>query len=217
MRNNSKTHLSVHNPYIQALVWNLFPLVGVWFLNWNPFSVLLCYLLESGVIGVFNTFKVTAVTFYGKVPEPVLGVNSVGLFSIPIFIIAFSMLLALNFYGFFHVIGLPITQKTNMLDVIHVIISQREMQLLLTTFFVLNAFSFITEFILPEKYQELTIEQQVVLPFPRVIIVQVLIFIGGLLYVNTGARISMLIVLMALKTIAEWVYIRYKVEDFFTS
>lgn len=209
----SNKDVSIHNPLLQIVVWNLMPLAGVLFFGWAPLTVPVCYALESIVIGVFNSFKLTAVCFFGKKTESAGDINSIGLLSVVFFVTSFSLLLLIQFYGFFHAIGLLVNKNVTPWDVIVQVISRKEISLLITTFAVLNAFSFVTEFILTEKYVERTIGEQFQEPFPRILVVQFLIAIGGLLYVYTESSISMLLVLILLKTASEYILIKYKINE----
>jgi hypothetical protein len=208
--------LSIHNPLLQIVVWNLMPLIGVLFLGWDPFSVPLCYALESIVIGVFNSFKLTAVCFFGKKTESIGDMNSVGLLAVVFFVSSFSLLLLIQFYSFFHAIGLVADKQVTIMQVMQHVITREEVSLLFTTFAVLNAFSFVTEFILPGRYAERTISEQFQEPFPRILVVQFLIAIGGMLYVYTGNKFSMLLVLMLLKTATEYILTKYKIGELFS-
>ena len=109
--------LSIHKPLLQIVVWNLMPLIGVLFLGWDPFSVPLCYALESIVIGVFNSFKLTAVCFFGKKTESIGDMNSVGLLAVVFFVSSFSLLLLIQFYSFFHAIGLVADKQVTIMQV----------------------------------------------------------------------------------------------------
>lgn len=50
---------------ILLIVVNLIPIVGIAFLKWNPFDILILYWLESIVIGIFNFFRIIFAQDYG--------------------------------------------------------------------------------------------------------------------------------------------------------
>ena len=57
MRNfNIKINLK-DKSILMLIVVNLFPIIGVIFLGWNIFEVVILYVLETFIIGLFNILK----------------------------------------------------------------------------------------------------------------------------------------------------------------
>ncbi len=83
---------------IPVILWNLFPFLGVLFLNWKPESVFICYALETIVVGGFNVFRMVAVYYYGLPPKPdETGVTGLAMIPFLLFTISFLCSYSLPF------------------------------------------------------------------------------------------------------------------------
>ena len=50
---------SSYGALVALIVANLIPLVGVLFLGWSVWNILVIYWLENGIVGVFNVLKMS--------------------------------------------------------------------------------------------------------------------------------------------------------------
>lgn len=146
----------------QILLWNAIPYLGVFLWNWSPIMVPVCYLLESVVVGGFTVFKLIIVAVSGSQKNNSYGLNSLGLATVPIFILSYSVILTFLFYGLFAALGL-LNDGGTPFSVLSQIISKSDMLLLLTSFVVLHGYSFVTDFFLSGYYKTVTIDDQFVL------------------------------------------------------
>ena len=72
---------------IPIILWNVFPVAGVFLLGWKPESVFICYALETIVVGIFNAFRMLAIHYNGM---PLIEkADKLGLFLIPFFLFHF--------------------------------------------------------------------------------------------------------------------------------
>lgn len=180
---------------IPVILWNLVPFAGVLFLHWKPESVFVCYALETIVIGLFNVFKLVAVYYYGLPPKPdETGVKGLGI--IPFFIVHyyFFVFVQLSIFfsgssngvsGTFAVLGSLLTDSTYYTA--------------LGAFIINCALNFVNDFILNAKYTRRTMSEQMFEPYPRIIVQQFVVILGGFIFNVTGNGYPVLVIFVALK------------------
>jgi hypothetical protein len=197
---------SARDTLTQIILWNAVPYLGVFLWDWSPIMVPVCYLLESVILGGFTVFKLIIVSVSGNQENREYGLNSLGLVTVPIFILSYSLVLTFLFYGLFAALGL-LNDGGTPFSVLSQIISKNEMLLLLTSFIVLHGYSFVADFFLSGYYKTVTVDDQFVAPFYRAVVVHFIIFIGGLLYVYTKSGLGVLVVLTIIKAFVEWIHL----------
>lgn len=176
---------------IPVILWNLFPLAGVLFAGWKPESVFVCYALETIVVGIFNIFRLLAIHYNG-IPKDEKKLN--GLILIPFFVI--------HFYGFVLVqlqIFFSGTDYGNVFTALAAIVHERSYSIALGAFVLNSLYAFINGFILNARYKQRTMGQQMFEPYPRVLMQQAVVILGGFIFVLTGNGYPVLIVFVALK------------------
>ncbi len=199
------------------ILWNLTPYWGVYFLHWNPLTVFICYALETIVIGIFNAFKLTAVYYFGKEDEENTVIGGVG--AIPIFITSYGLLAYIHLVMFFALSGYQEQfagrKEGNVIVALNYFMDDRTTFLALGVFVVSNAYAFVNDFILTQKYVTISMNEQFTEPFPRVIISQLVVFGGMFLYLLFNESMVIVFVLTSLKIFFELYLRKHKAADIF--
>jgi Family of unknown function (DUF6498) len=186
---------------------NLIPLVGVMFLGWGLFLIMVLYWLENGIIGLFNLPKIALASApVGALPDgPILARTNAlpGLPGRGFFMIFFAF-----HYGMFWVVhgifvfalfrgsGSPFSRTGNPLAV--------ELPgwwtLAAASLFLSHGVSFVTNFLGKREYLAVSPQQQMGEPYSRVVVLHVTILAGGFLVEILGTPVAALVLLVVLKT-----------------
>ena len=174
---------------------NAVPILGVVFLHWTVFSVILLYWTENVIIGGFNVLRMLTA-------DPGDGVVWVGkAFLIPFFCIHFGMFtfihgqLVLAFFGgeafrrsSFHVAGLiqAVGQAGIGYGVLFLVLS--------------HTFSFIHDWLVSGEYRRASIRLLMGQPYSRILVLHFTILFGGFLVQLAGAPVLAVVLLVILKT-----------------
>jgi hypothetical protein len=199
------------------ILWNLTPYWGIYFLHWEPLTVFICYALETIVIGAFNTFKLTAVYYFGK-QDKNNELIFAGFGAIPVFITSYGFLAYLQLMMFFGLSSYGNFAHLNNLSVnivsgIRYFMDDHTTFLALGVFIVSNGYSFVNDFILTQKYTANNMYEQFYEPFPRVVISQCVVFGGMFLYQAFNESMFVIFTLTTLKIYFELYFREHKLSD----
>jgi hypothetical protein len=182
---------------------NTIPLFGVLFFGWNLFSIMLLYWLENGIIGFLNIFKIalargapasggSGFTINGR---PVSSSNKE--ITIVFFILHYGLFWMVHGIFVFLLFGLTLDSEPlsgfRGFDPEGVGIAA--FALLLS-----HGVSFFVNFLGKEEYMTVSPGQQMVEPYPRVVVLHVTILVGGFFADSIGAPLVALVMLVLLKT-----------------
>lgn len=206
---------------ILTLLFNNFiPLLGVVFLGWNLYLIILVYWLENGVIGLFNALKMAMAR--GQAPatekerrfQEWLGLQNSSIFHLfaKLFLIPFFLF----HYGIFWLVhGVFVNVFFGQwLDLAF------RPELLwravpegvwgaLAAMVVSHGSSFVNNYIGAGEYLQATPSQLMSQPYSRVFILHLTIIGGALLVAGLGAPIYSLVLLIVLKTVVDlWTHLR---------
>jgi hypothetical protein len=172
------------------IVANILPIVGALFFNWDIFEIIFIYWCESGIIGFFNILKILIKA------RPIL----LGLF--------LSIFFTIHFGGFMFVhlmfIIALFSKEQNIfisinMDYIYQFIYP------LSALFISHLISFIYNFIGKKEY-ELDIDSldsDMLPPYKRIIIMQFVLILGGMLITLFNNKIIGLVLLIVIKTFVD--------------
>lgn len=201
-----KTSLS-----IQALtVANLLPLLGVVFLGWDAAAIVLLYWIENLIIGFSNILMMILV----KVDSP--GRQLQKLFMIPFFCIHFGGFCAVH--GFFLLVffkigsdseilgsGQPWLGPLVFLQLLFSVVKQLwqsrppGLEWPVLGLVVSHGLSFVKNFLFGQEYLTLKINDIMMRPYKRIVLMHVAIIAGGMLIMMLGSPVALLCVLIFLK------------------
>ncbi|MGD2036255.1 MAG: DUF6498-containing protein [Desulfobacterales bacterium] len=207
------SHKNLQKPSlsIQALtIANLLPLFGVVFLDWDAAAIVLLYWIENLIIGVINIFRMILV----KVESPAGQFQK--LFMIPFFCVHFGGFCAVH--GFFLLAFFKIGPSANALDpgkpwmgplIFLQLLYSVVMQLWQSRppglewpalgLAVSHGISFVKNFLWAKEYRSLKINQIMMRPYKRIVLMHVAIIAGGVFVMKLGSPAGLLCVLIFLK------------------
>jgi len=199
---------------------NVYPIIGVLFFDWNYLSVVVLYIIETFIIGLFNVpkmimargepaqLKSTQKTSNSK--ELALGRGCLKLFLIPFFLFHFNaFVLGQSIFVF------VISNQFGGLDTSFESFSNLEfgMNILLLLFG--HAYSFYFYFIKKKEYLLVSEDQLMLQPYKRIFIQQFTVIFGVFVILATGAPIFFLVMLIVFKLFFD-LRAHYKMKDIFS-
>jgi hypothetical protein len=190
---------------VALVVANLIPLVGVLFLGWSVWNILVIYWLENGIVGVINVLKMAAAT--GEDPtglsaaltlngQPATAMTKVGL--IPFFVVHYGI--------FWFVHGIFVLTLPAFLS----LASDTPMELALGAVLfaavglaISHALSFWWNFLRGGEYRRTTPAALMFAPYRRLVALHLTIIFGALAVSLTGAPIAAVAILVGIKTLLD--------------
>jgi hypothetical protein len=217
------SHKNLQKPSlsIQALtVANLVPLFGVVFLGWEAAAIVLLYWIENLIIGLFNVIRMILV----KV-ESAAG-QFQKLFMIPFFCVHFGGFCAVH--GFFLLTFFKIGGDLNaftpgspwmghliFLQLLYSVVMQLwqsrppGLEWPLLGLAVSHGISFVKNFLLGQEYLSLKINQIMMRPYKRIVLMHVAIIAGGVFVMMLGSPVGLLCVLIFFKISMDiWLHVK---------
>ena len=207
------SHKNLQKPSlsIQALtVANLVPLLGVVFLGWDAAAIVLLYWIENLIIGLINIFRMILV----KVESPAGQFQK--LFMIPFFCVHFGGFCAIH--GFFLLAffkigstgdafapGDPWLGPLIFLQLLYSVVMQLwesrppGLEWPVLGLAVSHGISFVKNFLFGQEYLSLKINQIMMRPYKRIVLMHVAIIAGGVFVMKLGSPVGLLCVLIFLK------------------
>ena len=171
---------------------NLIPLLGVLFLGWDVFSIIILYWMESAVIGFFNILKMQKINNYKFTPL------------LPFFIMHYAIFMFVHLSFIINFFQPNLQPASDQLEAL-VIIWQyfRSIFIYLFLIFLSHGLSFIYNFIKREEFKHISIKQQMFIPYRRIIIMHLVIMLAGagIIYLEYDKAVSAIVFLVILKII----------------
>jgi hypothetical protein len=188
---------------------NTVPVFGVVFFGWSLFSILLLYWFENGMIGLFNVPKIALAR------EPVSASFTVNgrpagprakAFIIPFFVFHYGLfwivhgVFVLVFFGFMG--GQPFGSAGPVTDPLGGFrgFDPTGIAVAAAALFLSHGVSFFVNFLGNREYENVSPDEQMLRPYPRVIVLHATILGGGFLAGYFGAPLASLVLMVALKT-----------------
>jgi hypothetical protein len=205
-KNRQKPSLS-----IQALtVANLLPLFGVVLLGWDAAAIVLLYWIENLIVGLINILRMILV----RVETTARQIQK--LFMIPFFCVHFGGFCAVH--GFFLLAFFKIGSSWDafspqnpwmgpliFLQLLYSVVIQlwqsrpQGLEWPVLGLAVSHGISFVKNFLLGQEYLSLKINQIMMRPYKRIVLMHVAIIAGGVLVMKMGSPAGLLCVLIFLK------------------
>ena len=195
---------------IVLILMNLVPVFGVLFMGWRVFPILFLFWTENIVIGFFNIFKMAFA------PPDTTGKWGPKYKIIPFFCVHYGMFALVHGIIVFAIFGSVFES-----DDLFAGISSTYHSLITPTFgwavlalAASHTISFFVNYIGKGEYRRTSLQQLMVQPYARVIILHITVLIGGFLVMVLGSPVVGLILLIALKTYID-VYSHYRQHHIF--
>jgi hypothetical protein len=187
------------------VVANLIPLVGVLFLGWSVWNILVIYWLENGIVGVINALRMSAATgedATGGAPalringQPATSMSKAGL--IPFFIVHYGIFWVVH--GIF-VLTLPVflsiaSDAPMTLDPGAVLFAAIGLA-------ISHGLSFWWNFLRGGEYRRTTPAGLMFAPYRRLVALHLTIIFGAMAVSFTGAPVIAVAILVAIKTVLD--------------
>ncbi len=186
-------------PSLAALVLaNAVPLLGVLFLGWTVFPLVLLYWLENVVVGGFNVAKL----LMAQPREPAYWLGK--FFLIPFFLVHFG--------GFTYIHGVLVvaffgpkgTQPFDLLTAVPAAIRANQLGWGVLSLVVSHGLSFYWNYIKNGEYQRASLNALMAQPYGRVMVLHMTVLLGGWVVMLLGSPLFALVLLVVLKTAADW-------------
>ena len=182
---------------LALLAANLYPVVGVVFLGWDAFYLLILFWMENLVIGFYNIIKMLLVSReYAS--------RAARLSSALFFCVHYGMFTLVHGIFIFVVFGSSSGDASSK-DTVTVWQQVLNYQLLwgALALFVSHGVSFFQNYIRAKEYQQSKLAELMEQPYGRVVILHLTIIFGGFLVMIFGSPVIGLIFLIVLKTVID--------------
>jgi hypothetical protein len=183
---------------IALVIANAFPIAGVLFLGWTVFPLVLLYWLENVVVGGFNVLKM----LLAQPAEPLSWIAKVLL--IPFFVVHFG--------GFTYVHGVLVVaffgpkggDPFALLRAVPAAIRANQLGWGVLSLVASHGLSFFWNYLRNGEYQRASLNTLMGQPYGRVVILHLTVLFGGWIVMLLGSPVPALVILIALKTAADW-------------
>lgn len=187
---------------VALIVANLVPLIGVLYLGWSVWTILIVYWLENGVVGAFNVLKMlkaegtdtSGADGWRVNGRPAASMEKASL--VPFFIVHYGIFWVVH--GVF-VLTLPIwmsampgAQGSPPPDLGSIVLA-------VVLLVISHAISYRLNFIGNREYERVSPQSQMFAPYGRLVILHITIIVGAMAIAFTGAPAAAIVVLVLLK------------------
>lgn len=186
------------------LFFNLLPIIGVMFLNWDLFILLFIYWLETAVIGIVNIFKMALAhpihsDEFKNMSYEIYVVHAIKLFLIPFFCVHFGGFMAGHF------VFISTFYGKNTIDLFSQGIEpifklfNWEIILALTGIFLGHAYSFVKDYVFNKSYLLANPAQLMFGPYPRIFAMHLFIILSSFIWFATNNLLFCSVLMAVLK------------------
>ena len=205
---------------VALTIANLVPLLGVFLLDWDAAAIVLLYWIENLIIGFLNILRMALVKVESRSKQ------FQKLFMIPFFCIHFGGFCAVH--GFFLLTFFKIGADTDVFSpkatwagpliflqlLVSVVMRLWEsrppgLEWPALGLFVSHGISFIRNYLIGKEYMVLKLNQIMMRPYKRILLMHVAIIAGGIPIMMIGSPVPLLCILIFLKTGMDiWLHIK---------
>src|SRR6266850_5455991 len=180
------------------LVANAFPIAGVLVLGWSVFPLVLLYWLENVIVGGFNVAKL----LLAQPREPASWAAK--LFLVPFFVVHFGGFTFVHGVLVLALFGPKGTQAFDLLGTVPPAIRANHLGWGVVTLLVSHGLSFYWNYLKNGEYQRASLNALMSQPYGRVMVLHMTVLLGGWVVMLLGSPVFALVVLVVLKTAADW-------------
>ncbi len=187
---------------VALIVANLIPLVGVIFLGWSVWTILIVYWLENGIVGGFNFLKILRAE--GTEGESHWTVNGRDAASMSRSGLASFFAMHYGIFWFVHgifVLTLPLWMgAASDKQAIDPGADPVAIVLAVIALFISHGLSYRFDYIGGGEYKRVTPSAQMFAPYGRMLVLHMTIILGALAISETGAPVTAIVILVLFKT-----------------
>ena len=191
---------------VALIVANAIPLIGVLFLGWNVWTILIVYWLENGIVGGFNVLKMAYAE--GEPESPAVRASTIRIngrpaedaskaFMIPFFVMHYGIFWLVH--GVF-VLTLPLFGAVGGDQELTVDIQPGTILLAVLALAISHGLSFWWNFLHGGEYRRTAAAALMFAPYKRLVALHITIIFGAFAVMFTGAPAAAVAVLVAIKT-----------------
>lgn len=169
----------------------MIPLGGVIWREWDIFSIMILYWLESAVVGFFNILKMEKISNYKFTPL------------VPFFIVHYCIFMFVHLFFILQLFHPDLASAREQVEAFKIVFKYLETLFVSLSFiFFSHGLSFIFNFIKKEEFIGISLGEQMLAPYKRIIIMHLVIMLAGLgvVYSAYEPTLSSLAFLVILKT-----------------
>ena len=182
---------------IALLLANALPIIGVLFLGWTVFPLVLVYWLENVVVGLYGALKL----LFAQPREPAYWMGK--LFVVPFFLVHFG--------GFTYIHGVLVvalfgpngTQPFDLLATVPPAIRANHLGWAVFSLVLSHGLSFYWNYIKNGEYQRASLNALMSQPYGRVFVLHFTVLFGGWIVMLLGSPLLALVLLVVIKTAAD--------------
>ncbi len=189
---------------VALIVANLIPLVGVLFLGWSVWNILVIYWLENGIVGAFNVFKMAraegTATEEPGVTFTINGqaANSVSKLALmPFFVVHYGIFWFVH--GIF-VFTLPLFMSLSPEPMAGMAVEPGSVLIAGIALVISHGLSFWWNYLHGGEYRRATAAGLMFAPYRRLIALHLTIIFGAMAVMFTGAPVAAVATLVGIKT-----------------
>lgn len=186
-------------PSLVALVLaNAVPLLGVVFLGWTVFPLVLLYWLENVVVGGFNVAKL----LLAQPHQPAYWAGK--LFLVPFFLVHFGGFTYIHGVLVVALFGPKTAQPFDLLTAVPAAIRANQLGWGVLSLVISHGLSFYWNYIKNGEYERASLNTLMAQPYGRLIVLHLTVLFGGWVVMLLGSPLPALVVLLVIKTAADW-------------
>jgi hypothetical protein len=194
---------------VALVVANLIPLVGVLFLGWNVWTILLLYWLENGVVGIYNVAKMlraegpeTGDTRFLVNGRPASSMSRASL--VPFFVMHYGIFWVVHgvFVVLMPVFGMAGSDGSASPWILDGV-APLTILFALVALTISHGVSFWFNYIGRGEYRRTTPSGQMFAPYGRLVVLHITIIVGAFAIGFTGAPESAVVILVVLKIVLD--------------
>lgn len=186
------TKKSLYSVYVLVIA-NLIPLFGVLFLGWNLLHIMLIYWTESAIVGFYNVIRMLVIN------------PAKSTFLVPFFCFHFGMFMFVHLIFIATLTSFPgiLTGSPPKSGFLLNIESIKNLLLPVAALFISHSISLFTNFFKREEYKKRTIQQQMFIPYRRIIVMHLTLIFGAFIIIPTGQPMLLIALMTIIKTILD--------------
>ncbi|WP_045114676.1 DUF6498-containing protein [Microscilla marina] len=191
-----KASKSLNSSVLVLIIVNLVPIFGVIYLQWSVSNVILLYVFETFIVGVFNIFKVVLAGTNKELP------GCSNFFLAGFFIIHYNGFIAIQFFFIFDLIShLEKNNGTQEAISREIVPGLTLLGIAYLSIVLSHLYSFVKNYLIAGEYKYTDSGAQMIMPYMRVAVQQLLALSGGYFLASSGNKsMALLVLLVVLKT-----------------
>jgi hypothetical protein len=176
---------------------NTLPIVGVLFLGWTVFPIVLLYWLENVVVGAFNVLKMLLAR-----PQELLS-NLGKLFFVPFFVVHFGLFTFVHGMLVFAFFGPRDAEPFGLTANLFPTIRANHLGWAVLVLVASHGLSFYWNYLGNGEFRRASMQVLMQQPYGRVVVLHLTVLFGGWIVIALGSPVLALVLLVALKTAAD--------------